>query len=54
MNKPVLYIFEGNEVEEVITGLKRIKQYIDKEYKKRYAGNTKRSSKEVQGDCTQT
>ena len=43
MNKLVLYIFEGNELEEVITGLKRIKKYI-----REYEDNTERSIKKVE------
>lgn len=43
MNKLVLYIFEGNELEEVITGLKNIKKYL-----KEYEDNTKRDTKKVE------
>lgn len=43
MNKLVLYIFEGNELEEVITGLQRIKKYI-----REYEANTERSTKKVE------
>ena len=45
MNKLVLYIFEGNELEEVITGLKNIKKYL-----KEYEDNTKRDTKKVEID----
>ena len=43
MNKLVLYIFEGNELEEVITGIKRIKKYI-----REYEDYTERSIKKVE------
>lgn len=45
MNKLVLYIFEGNELEEVITGLKNIKKYL-----REYEDNTKRDTKKVERD----
>lgn len=45
MNKLVLYIFDGNELEEVITGLYRIKKYIQE-----YENNTKRTVKKVGTD----
>lgn len=50
MIKPVLYIYEEGELEEVITGLKRIKKYIDLAYKDKYENSSKRSSKKVQRD----
>ena len=43
MSKLVLYIFEGSELEEVITGLKNIKKYI-----KEYEDSTKRDTKKVE------
>lgn len=49
MNKLVLYIFEGNELEEVITGLKRIKRYI-----KEYESNTEGSTKKVEKNSRRT
>lgn len=49
MNKLALYIFEGNELEEVIIGLKRIKKYL-----KEYEDNTKRTVKKVDKDSRET
>lgn len=54
MIKPVLYLFEGGEPEEVITGIKNIKEWVDKEYetylKKINETNSKRANKKVQRD----
>ena len=54
MSKFALYIFEGGELEEVISGIKRIKKFIDKEYIKRYEANTEEGSKKVQRDSRET
>lgn len=50
MIKPILYIYDGGELEEVITGIKHIKKYIDKLYKEKYESNTETSTKKVKGD----
>ena len=49
MNKLALYIFEGNELEEVIIGLKKIKEYIDK-----YEDNTEGTIKKLGRDSKKT
>ena len=45
MSKLALYVFDGGELEDVIEGLNKIKEYIVK-----YESRTKRSIKEVQRD----
>ena len=50
MIKPILYLFEGGEPEEVISDIKQIKNYIDKyfkEYQLKHEKATKRRSKKV-------
>ncbi len=57
MIKPVLYLFEGGELEETIMGIKKIKAWVDKDYERyleRYEEATKRTSKEIQGDSSKT
>lgn len=49
MSKLVLYVFEGGELEEVITNLKKIKQRI-----KEYEDNTKRNTKKVERNSRET
>ena len=54
MSKLALYVFDGGELEDVIEGLNKIKEYIVK-----YESRTKRGTKEVQRDsreaqCTST
>lgn len=49
MSKLALYIFEGGELEEVVSGLYNIKKYIKKyENSKRTAKKTKDISREIQ------
>lgn len=45
MSKLVLYVFEGGELEEVITNLNKIKKRIEE-----YENNTKGSSKKMEKD----
>lgn len=54
MSKYALYIFEGGELEEVISGLKNIKKFVDKEYAKKYESNTERSSKKIPRNSRKT
>ena len=49
MSKLVLYVFEGGELEEVITNITKIKNKI-----KEYENFTKRSSKKIQRDISKT
>lgn len=54
MIKPVLYLYEGGEPEDIIYGIKNIKIYIDKLYEEKYESPTKGDKTKIQGDCKET